>query len=235
MDYEFIIKLSIAMILGLLIGVDRQIKHKPIGLKTSMVICVASCLITIVSIEAAYTFTLEDNMMMDPLRLAAQVVSGIGFLGAGVILKRNNDVIVGLTTAAMIWGAAGIGIAVGAGFYYEAGYTVLLLILALNLVSDLIKRFGPAPLREKEVSVVINFTKDQSISIIKSEVEERISSFLKKYKKAEPIRYIKMRDDRKGSNQIELILSLSISSSLDEIYMALKESHQVISVKVEEL
>ena len=69
---------------------------------------------------------------MDPLRLAAQIVSGIGFLGAGVILRRGNDSITGLTTAAMIWGAAGIGIAVGAGFYMDATLAVVIIVLELR-------------------------------------------------------------------------------------------------------
>lgn len=234
-DYEFILKLTIALILGLLIGIDRQIKHKPIGVKTSMVICVSSCLITVVSIEAAYIFPVNDGIMMDPFRLAAQIVSGIGFLGAGVILKRNNDVIIGLTTAAMIWGAAGIGIAVGAGFYYEAGYTVILLIIALNFVSDLIKKFGPSPLREKEVSVIINFSKSEPIDSMISRVENKIKEVTLKYKIMTPIRYVKIRDDVGDRNQFEIIFSLSIFSSIDEVYSNLKEIKPVVSIVIEEL
>ena len=104
------------------------------GLKTSLVIATFSCLLTIISIETAYsTPAREDiNITMDPLRLAAQIVSGIGFLGAGVILRRGNDSITGLTTAAMIWGAAGIGIAVGAGFYMDATLAVVIIVLVLK-------------------------------------------------------------------------------------------------------
>ncbi|HHY21972.1 MAG TPA: MgtC/SapB family protein, partial [Bacilli bacterium] len=113
------IKLSIALLLGMSIGLERQLKHKPLGLKTSTIICVASCLVTIVSIQSFQYFATPEYNSMDPMRLAAQIVSGVGFLGAGVILRRNNDVISGLTTAAMIWAASGLGIAVGAGFYFE--------------------------------------------------------------------------------------------------------------------
>ena len=73
------------------------------------------------------------------LRLAAQIVSGIGFLGAGAILRRSNEGISGLTSAAMIWAASGIGIAIGTGFYIEAALAVILLILAVNFVPYLIK------------------------------------------------------------------------------------------------
>src|SRR3954468_6343790 len=135
-DTEIFIKLGISAVLGLIIGLERELKRKPVGLKTSLVISIVSCLLTIVSIQSAYTFPNADHVRitMDPLRLAAQIVSGIGFLGAGVILRRGNDSISGLTTAAMIWGAAGIGIAVGAGFFIEALAGVVLLIISVELV-----------------------------------------------------------------------------------------------------
>lgn len=92
-DVELIIKLIISAFFGLIIGIERELKKKPLGLKTSLVISIISCLITIVSIESAYVFPGNDatEIRMDPLRLAAQIVSGIGFLGAGVILRRDND------------------------------------------------------------------------------------------------------------------------------------------------
>lgn len=104
---EIIFKLIFAALLSLIIGIERELKKKPIGLKTSIVIATFSCLLTYISIEAAYKAIPNDtiNITMDPLRLAAQIVSGIGFLGAGVILRKGNDSITGLTTAAMIWGA----------------------------------------------------------------------------------------------------------------------------------
>lgn len=109
MSYEFLLKLLFALLLGLLIGIDRQLKHKPLGLKTSMVISVASCLITIISIESVGRFSVPGHTNMDPLRLAAQIVSGVGFIGAGVILRRSNEIISGLTTAAMVWTASALG------------------------------------------------------------------------------------------------------------------------------
>src|SRR5699024_3305158 len=109
---EILLKLVISAILGLAIGLERQFKRKPIVLKTSLVISIFSCLLAIVSIESSYTFTDSEYIMirMDPLKLAAQIVSGVGFLGAGVILKRDDNTISGLTTAAIIWGTAGISI-----------------------------------------------------------------------------------------------------------------------------
>ena len=169
-DYDILIKLGISAIFGLIIGLERELKRKPVGLKTSLVISVVSCLLTIVSIESAYMFPDSDHVKitMDPLRLAAQIVSGIGFLGAGVILRRGNDSISGLTTAAMIWGAAGIGIAVGAGFFIEAFVGVTLLIISVELVPYVMKFIGPKQLREKEICLQL-FIRD------KIQIEKAIS------------------------------------------------------------
>lgn len=154
---EALIKILIALFLSLVIGVEREIKKKPIGLKTSAVIATFSCLLTIVSIEAAYIVPSRNdiNVTMDPLRLAAQVVSGIGFLGAGAILRRDNDNITGLTTAAMIWGAASIGIAVGVGFYIEAIFAVLCVMLVIEVIAPALSKFGPKRLRTKEANFII--------------------------------------------------------------------------------
>lgn len=156
-DVELIIKLIISAFFGLIIGIERELKKKPLGLKTSLVISIISCLITIVSIESAYVFPGNDatEIRMDPLRLAAQIVSGIGFLGAGVILRRDNDRISGLTTAAMIWGAAGIGIAVGAGFYIEATVGVLLLMFSVEIIPLIMTKIGPKKLWKKDVKIKV--------------------------------------------------------------------------------
>lgn len=154
---EILIKLLIAAILSLIIGIERELKKKPVGLKTSLVIATFSCLLTIISIETAYSTPARDdiNITMDPLRLAAQIVSGIGFLGAGVILRKGNDSITGLTTAAMIWGAAAIGIAVGAGFYMQALITVLIVVIGVEFIAPLLMKLGPKRLKMREVSLVV--------------------------------------------------------------------------------
>lgn len=154
---ESTLKMAIAAILSLIIGVERELKKKPVGLKTSLVIATFSCLLTIISVQAVHQATPVPgiNITMDPLRLAAQVVSGIGFLGAGVILRRTDNTISGLTTAAMIWGAAGIGIAVGAGFYIPAILSVLVVLLGVEVIAPIFTKFGPERLRLQDVQVLI--------------------------------------------------------------------------------
>ena len=131
LDYkETILRLLIAALAGSIIGIDRERLQWTAGLRTHMLVCVGSCLVIIVS---AYGFSdvLGEHIVLDPSRVAAQVVSGIGFLGAGTILLRG-EVIKGLTTAASLWAVAAIGLAVGSGLYTAAvaTTTIVLIILA---------------------------------------------------------------------------------------------------------
>src|SRR5699024_11828307 len=153
-DLEMLGRLLLASVLGMTIGLERELKRKPLGLKTSLVISIISCLLTIVSIQSSYIFPASENaeIRMDPLRLAAQIVSGVGFVGAGVILRRDDDRITGLTTAAVGWGAAGIGSATGAGFYVEAITGVGLLMVSGALLRAMIHRVGGRKLRTQEMS-----------------------------------------------------------------------------------
>lgn len=122
-----IFKLFFASLLGGLIGLERELSHKPAGLRTNMFICVGSCLFTILSDEIARRFG------GDHMRIAAQLIPGIGFIGAGAILRDRGSV-VGLTTAATIFVNASIGMAVGAGMHWTAAYCALMILGALSLL-----------------------------------------------------------------------------------------------------
>jgi putative Mg2+ transporter-C (MgtC) family protein len=172
-DIHDLIKLGIAAIFGLIIGLEREIRNKPLGLKTSLVICLSSCLLTIVSIESANKYAVPGLHVMDPMRLAAQVVSGIGFLGAGVILRKHNDVIIGLTTAAMIWGAAGLGIAIGAGFFVEAFVGLLLIMVSVVVLPYYIKKMGPRPLLMKDLRVKLIVSHEGNLTNIIKDIIAR--------------------------------------------------------------
>lgn len=163
---EVAVKLIFAATLSLIIGFERELKRKPVGLKTSLVIATFSCLLTIISIETAYTTPGRDavTITMDPLRLAAQIVSGVGFLGAGVILRKGNDSVTGLTTAAMIWGAAGIGIAVGAGFYLQATLAVGIVVIGIECITPFMMRVGPKRLRQQELLIQIRVAHHTNIA-----------------------------------------------------------------------
>ncbi|MCL7746851.1 MgtC/SapB family protein [Halalkalibacter alkaliphilus] len=123
---EMFVKVTLSGLLGFIIGWDRTSKSKPAGIKTYMFVSTACCLITLISIHSVEKFSsMSPNTMMDPMRLAAQIVSGLGFLGAGVILKDGLNV-KGLTSAAMILFVGGVGIGIGAGLYSLTIFTVLI-------------------------------------------------------------------------------------------------------------
>lgn len=232
-EVQLFLKLALALFFGMLIGIDRQLKHKPLGLKTCMVICVASCMVTIVSIESFHKFASPTYNAMDPMRLTAQIVSGVGFLGAGVILRKSNDVISGLTSAAVIWAASGLGIAVGAGFYLLPSFAVLLFILAINLIPSVIKKVGPATLRQRDVLVKVvmepNFKMTELVKAI-----ERKGQGLNEHEKSDIIiRNLKLKDLNNGNQQIDLKLSAPEKQYTTEIYYLLKKIDSVISVEVE--
>lgn len=129
---EACMRLILSAILGGVIGYERQYKHKTAGLRTNILVCVGSCLIMLLS-QLLYN-SVEGKTNADPARLAAQVVSGIGFLGAGAIIKERVNII-GLTTAACVWVVAGVGLAVGAGYYWGAVVTAAIVVTVLVLLS----------------------------------------------------------------------------------------------------
>ncbi len=124
-----LLRLSVAALLGGIIGVEREVNNRPAGFRTHILVALGSCLIMIISV---YGFIDRgvDGAGGEPARLAAQVVSGIGFLGAGTILRDGTNVR-GLTTAASLWLSGGIGLAVGVGFYGAAIFATLLAIFSL--------------------------------------------------------------------------------------------------------
>lgn len=122
---SIVVRILAAIIVGGFIGLERATKNRPAGLRTYMLVCVGACLIMLTN-QYIYQFTGTG----DPMRLGAQVVSGIGFLGAGTIIVTKHNQIKGLTTAAGLWASAGIGLAFGIGFY-EAALTAAVGIYAI--------------------------------------------------------------------------------------------------------
>ncbi len=133
---EIIIRLVLSSVLGGLIGIEREVNNRPAGLRTHVLVTVGSALIMLISIDG---FSNLPNRLGDPARLAAQVVSGIGFLGAGTIMRTGNN-INGLTTAASLWVSAGLGLAVGAGYYLGALVTAIIVLITLLVLGKLEKK-----------------------------------------------------------------------------------------------
>ncbi|MBS4173910.1 MgtC/SapB family protein [Bacillus sp. FJAT-49736] len=224
-DNQILLKLGISAILGLIIGLERELKRKPAGLKTSLVISITSCLLTIVSIQSAYTFPKFHNVPvnMDPLRLAAQIVSGIGFLGAGVILKKGNDNITGLTTSAMIWGAGAIGIAVGASFYLEAIAGVVLLMISVEIIPAFLRKVGLKQLSQKDIQIKIIVQHKENIDSVISNLETMQIT----------LESIRIRDLLDKGHLIELKALVGYRKPVSEIYTEISDIKDVISTDIE--
>jgi len=135
-DFEIIWRLLITVVLSGLVGLERQAHRRAAGLRTHILVGLGSCLIMLTSI---YVFDIyRDSVMLDPTRIAAGVITGIGFLGAGTIIRQKNGVS-GLTTAASIWVVSGLGLAVGTGFIRTALYATVLVLIILHLARYLEK------------------------------------------------------------------------------------------------
>ena len=132
---DYLLRLLGAVACGALIGLERAFKGKPAGLRTNTLICLGSCLIMLLSIKVAG----DVGLPADPGRIAAQVVTGVGFLGAGAIIRSRVSV-AGLTTAATIWLVSALGLVIGYGQFVTAGISMLLLMVTLTLFDNIEKQ-----------------------------------------------------------------------------------------------
>jgi putative Mg2+ transporter-C (MgtC) family protein len=140
LDGMLVVRLAIAALLGSIVGIDRERLAWAPGLRTHMLVSVGACLFMIVSAFGFADILGTKNVVLDPSRIAAQVVSGIGFLGAGSILLRG-EVVRGLTTAASLWSVAAIGLAVGGGLYVEAVAATVVILIILAGIKPIEERF----------------------------------------------------------------------------------------------
>ena len=151
MDFnaEFIIRLFMALGMGFILGLERELTNKYAGLRTHILVCLGACIFTILSIYGFPTFAPGDNVVVDNAtgvrdtsRVAAQILTGIGFIGAGTVL-RNGPMVFGLTTAATLWIAASIGMACGAGMFNIALIATVLSVAVLTLIRIFERQFLP--------------------------------------------------------------------------------------------
>ena len=127
-----VLRITVAFLLGGILGLERGLKQRPAGLRTHMLVCVGACMIMLTNQYIYQVFGVGD-----PVRMGAQVVSGIGFLGAGTIMVTKHSQVRGLTTAAGLWATAAVGLATGIGFYEAALMGTLVMVLTLTVLSVL--------------------------------------------------------------------------------------------------
>ena len=146
LDWDIIMRLAVALFLGAVVGIERERHHRGAGLKTHALVSVGAAVFTVVSIHGFAGM----GRINDPSRVAAQIVSGIGFLGAGTIMKQGPN-IRGLTTAASLWVVAGIGTAVGAGMVQTAVATTVLVVISILIFKATEEAIGSREYTEMEM------------------------------------------------------------------------------------
>lgn len=204
----FLFQVSFAMLLGFLIGLERKTKYKEAGIRTHAIVCASGTLMMIIS-----KFGFEGESA-DKSRVAAQIVSGIGFLGAGIIVYRKQA-LRGLTTAAGIWMTAGIGMAVGADMYYLASGATLA-VIGLHLIMNL-------PFKILKTKRFFHF----KIKFIDDDNESKKIKDLFKIPRFSKVNYIKK------DGKIEIIVDLYTSDSLDEdkLKLFIETNENILSVE----
>jgi putative Mg2+ transporter-C (MgtC) family protein len=213
-DLEIILRIFISLILSSIIGIERERHSKPAGLRTHILVCVGANLIMLVSLLMAQKYG-----EISPSRIAAQVVSGIGFLGAGTIIV-SRGLVKGLTTAASLWAVAAIGLAVGAGFYKGAIITTLLIIFILYVFEFFEKKI----LKGREYKQII--LKVDSLE----EKIEKARNLLKDYKVT--IRDVEIKHLKEGG---EIKLTAKIPENIkiiEEIVNELLKFKGVLEVEI---
>ena len=172
---DFVLRLFVAGLMGVLIGLEREYRAKEAGYRTHFLVALGSALIMIVS-QYGFSDVLEKDLVrLDPSRIASQVVSGIGFIGAGTIILLQKQIVRGLTTAAGVWATAGIGLAIGAGMYAVGISATVLALLGVELLGRWFKSIGMR-------RVVVEFTADdegilKAVSSDLGKKDYRISSY----------------------------------------------------------
>jgi putative Mg2+ transporter-C (MgtC) family protein len=170
---EALLRLVLAGILGGAIGTEREIREREAGLRTHMLVAIGAALFTIVSAYgwSDFNFSQRSGITYDPTRIAAQIVTGIGFLGAGAIIRHGLSVR-GLTTAASLWVVAAIGIAAGAGYYSAAVVTTIVVLVSLWPLRIVAHRFFER-IRPGELRLEVELQPSESPSVLLESLESR--------------------------------------------------------------
>jgi len=215
---EILIRLALAALFGGLVGVERERKNWTAGLRTHMMVCVGAALVMMVSAYGFADVLGTPNVVLDPSRMAAQVISGIGFIGAGTILFLRQEVIRGLTTASGLWTVAGIGLATGGGMYFAASVATVLVIIILLLLKPLEIKFFKR--YKYQLIKILAENNDEVLHVINSLFEERgiaISNVAVEKKATESTLTIRFTHAKNDVVIINIISALSKFSFIKEI------------------
>ncbi|ASA25892.1 MgtC/SapB family protein [Paenibacillus donghaensis] len=215
---DMTLRILLALLLGGLIGLEREINNHAAGFRTHILVCVGSATIMLLSIYGFSDFVNETSVRMDPARLAAQVITGIGFLGAGAII-RTGSYVSGLTTAASIWIVSAIGLCVGAGFYFGAVLVSFLVLVSL-FVFNKWEKYMLGKYKKHELSMEIYDRQDILGKIVEVLGEQGIQIHklrVQSNKKEELPQTVWVQISIKMSPAGKIMKAVSAISALDEV------------------
>ena len=219
-ETQIILRILLGAALGAVIGFERERDNQPAGLRTHMILVIGATLAMVLSVNLGYLFA-RPGTPADPARLAAQVISGIGFLGAGAILRYGFNV-KGLTTATSLWTMAIVGLAVGAGYYLIGVITTALMLLVLGLLNVIENRWVRTSI-SRYISLQADYRKGvvKEIRLLVNEFSDSLLSFtIQKHVKNKRIR-------------IQIVARIPKDQILEELVDGLSDIEGVRSLKVE--
>ena len=232
-NIDFVIRIVAAIVLGFLLGLERELTNKYAGLRTHILVCLGACIFTIVSIYGFPTFADGDNVIVtqatgirDTGRVAAQIVTGIGFIGAGTVL-RNGPMIIGLTTAATLWISAAIGMTCGVGMYDVAIITTIISVAVLTVIRVFEKKYIPSSIkrsRRYKISVYCQEEQVKGIHDYLVDTVDKVEDFSSKRLVEKP-----------QSSKMSSIFELSNKKSAKDIYDYITDICKPDSITLQEL
>lgn len=213
---SIILRVVLAMIIGGVIGTERMVKNQPVGSRTYMVVCLGACLVMLTN---QYIFNMFNSG--DPTRLGAQVISGIGFLGAGTIMVTGNNKIKGLTTAAGLWSAACIGLAIGIGFYEGAIAAGAAILFIMTVFKDVERKILK---KSKALRLYVSVETNEALNQLIEECHSRNI-------RVDDIQVSKPRQGTKGGIIAFLTLKLNKKQSHTKLVHQLSESEGILYIE----
>ena len=205
-----LLRLGLAAILGGAIGLEREIKHRPAGLRTNLFICLGAAMFTLLSDELAV------EHIGDHTRIAAQIIPGIGFIGAGSILHNRGDLVTGITSAATLFVVASVGMAVGGGLYLTAMFATALILLCLFLLGRAEQRFN---IKQLMNTYEVTGSSPEEINAEVNLALERLHVMTQNVQVAATRQHIRMQFDVEGTRKLqdEVLRELQKSSVLGSV------------------
>lgn len=232
-NVECIIRLLLALAMGFSLGLERELTNKYAGLRTHILVCLGACIFTLLSIYGFPTFADGDNVVInnatgirDTSRVAAQIVTGIGFIGAGTVL-RNGPMVFGLTTAATLWIAASIGMACGAGMYDVAVIATVLSVAVLTLIRIFERQFLPSSGKQARRYKIVIYLDGQDVEKIYDFLSNNVDCMMDFSSK-------KLLENQEKS-KISTTFELCNKKMINEIYNKLNGLAELDSITLQEL